>query len=81
MYRQKFQIVSHRDAFRFASDSLTTQGVSVSDAKIIIEGLVDADPYGVATHGIHRIPIYCQRLELGLTSANPRISVLSPLTY
>ena len=75
MNSQKFRIVSHRDAFKFAFDSLTQQGVSGSDAKITAEGLVDADLCGVGTHGIQSIPIYCQRLELGLTSANPQISV------
>ena len=75
MNSQKFRIVSHRDAFKFAFDSLTQQGVSGSDAKITAEGLVDADLCGVDTHGIQSIPIYCQRLELGLTSANPQISI------
>jgi LDH2 family malate/lactate/ureidoglycolate dehydrogenase len=75
MDSQKFWVVSHQDAFRFAFDSLTKQGVSGSDAKTTAEGLVDADLCGVDTHGIQRIPIYCQRLELGLISANPRITV------
>ena len=75
MNSQKFRIVSHRDAFRFAFDSLTQQEVSGSDAKTTAEGLVDADLCGVDTHGIQSIPIYFQRLELGLISANPQISV------
>ena len=75
MSSQKFRVLSHRDAFRFAFDSLTGQGVSGPDAKTTAEGLVDADLCGVDTHGIQRIPIYCQRLELGLISAAPRISV------
>ena len=29
----------------------------------------------VLIHGIQRIPIYCHRLELGLISARPKISV------
>src|SRR6056300_803955 len=75
MTSQKFRVVSHQDAFRFAFDSLIKQGVSSSDAKTTAEGLVDADLCGVDTHGIQRIPIYCQRLELGLISAKPRITV------
>ena len=75
MDSQKFRIVSHRDAFRFAFDSLTTQGVPGPDAETTAEGLVDADLCGVDTYGIQRIPIYCQRLKLGLISATPRISV------
>ena len=49
--------------------------MSGSDAKTTAEGLVDADLCDVDTHGIQRIPIYFQRLELGLISANPQISV------
>ena len=64
MSSQKFRVLSHRDAFRFAFDSLTRQGVSGPDAKTTAEGLVDADLCGVDTHGIQRIPIYCQRLKL-----------------
>ena len=64
MTSQKFRVVSHQDALRFAFDSLIKQGVSSSDAKTTAEGLVDADLCGVDTHGIQRIPIYCQRLEL-----------------
>ena len=75
MNSQEFRVVPHRDAFRFAFDSLTMQGVPDSDAKTTAEGLVDADLCGVDTHGIQRIPNYCQRLQLGLITANPRISV------
>ena len=75
MNSQKFRIVWHRDAFRFAFDSLTTQEVPGPDAESTAEGRVDADLCGVDTHGIQRIPIYCQRLKLGLISATPRISV------
>ena len=71
---QKFRVVPHRDAFRFAFDALTKQGVSDSDAKTTASGLVDADLCGVDTHGIQRIPIYCRRLKLGLIQANPQIA-------
>ncbi|MDG1156590.1 MAG: hypothetical protein P8M81_03310 [Litorivicinaceae bacterium] len=49
MNSQEFRVVPHRDAFRFAVDSLTTQGVPDSDAKTTAEGLVDADLCGVDT--------------------------------
>ena len=75
MSSQKIRVVSHRDALRFAFDSLSRQGVPGSGAKTTAEGLVDADLCGVDTHGIQRIPIYCQRLQLGLISAYPRITV------
>ena len=39
MNSQKFRVLSYRDAFRFAFDSLTTQGVSGPDAKTTAEGL------------------------------------------
>ncbi len=71
MNSQKLRVVSHREALRFAFDSLTTQGVPGSDAKTTAEGLVDADLCGLDTHGIQRIPIYCQRLQMGLICANP----------
>ncbi len=79
MSSQKFRVVSHRDALRFAFDSLTKQGVPDSDAQTTAEGLADTDVCGVDTQGIQWIGIYCQRLEQSLISANPRISTLSRL--
>ena len=74
MSNQQTRVVPHQDAFRFAFDALTKQGVSDSDAETTASGLVDADLCGVDTHGIQRIPIYCRRLELGLIQANPQIA-------
>ena len=81
MSSHKFRVLSHQDAFRFAFDPLPTQGASGPDAKTTAEGLVDADLCGVDTRGIQRIPIYCQRIKLGLISAAPRISIdnISPV--
>ena len=57
MSNQQTRVVPHQDAFRFAFDALTKQGVPDSDAETTASGLVDADLCGVDTHGIQRIPI------------------------
>lgn len=52
-------------------ESITAQlaeqaGVSRSDAAIFARILIDADVHGTATHGISRLSIYLERIELGL---------------
>jgi LDH2 family malate/lactate/ureidoglycolate dehydrogenase len=41
-------------------------GASQEDAAIFAQILIDADMHGTATHGISRLSIYLERIELGL---------------
>ncbi|MFZ4287170.1 Ldh family oxidoreductase [Variovorax sp. HJSM1_2] len=46
------------------------------DARQVAQCLVEADARGVASHGIGRIPVYTQRLRLGLVNPKPQLKVL-----
>ncbi len=45
------------------------------DARHVAQCLVEADARGVASHGIGRIPVYTQRLRLGLVNPKPQLKV------
>jgi LDH2 family malate/lactate/ureidoglycolate dehydrogenase len=45
------------------------------DAQQVAQCLVEADARGVASHGIGRIPVYTQRLRLGLVNPRPQLVV------
>lgn len=45
------------------------------DAAHVARCLVEADARGVASHGIGRIPVYTQRLRLGLVNPRPTLDV------
>jgi LDH2 family malate/lactate/ureidoglycolate dehydrogenase len=47
----------------------------MDDAQQVAQCLVEADARGVASHGIGRIPVYTQRLRLGLVNPRPQLQV------
>lgn len=54
---------------------LQHHGLPQGHAEIVAESLLHANLRGVDSHGITRLPIYVQRLELGLVEPNPEIRV------
>lgn len=50
-------------------------GVPRIAASILADALVDADLHGVSTHGVSRLGIYLERIELGLIDPNAELSV------
>ncbi|MEO5589592.1 MAG: Ldh family oxidoreductase [Gemmatimonadaceae bacterium] len=50
-------------------------GVPEASAEILADALVDADLHGAGTHGVSRLPIYLERIELGLIDPNAELSV------
>ncbi len=52
----------------------THAGIPPSDALILAQSLVDADARGIHTHGLSRLPIYLERIRLGLI--DPRATLV-----
>jgi (2R)-3-sulfolactate dehydrogenase (NADP+) len=59
-----------------ATDALRTSGASATSAQITAKYLVAADAQGLETHGVTRVPTYCDHLKSGraLGNAQPRIA-------
>lgn len=60
---------------RFTREVFAAYGLPGEDAGVIADDLVEADLRGVYSHGVSRIPIYCDRLRRGLVNTAPKISV------
>jgi len=58
-----------------ATDALRASGASATSAQITAKYLVAADAQGLGTHGVARVPTYCDHLKSGraLGKAQPRI--------
>lgn len=52
-----------------------TNGIPEADAETITKGLILSDLRGVYSHGVVRIPMYCERLRHNLVNRNPDISI------
>lgn len=50
-------------------------GVPSGNAQIFADVLVDADLYGVSTHGLSRLNIYLRRIELGLIDPRAELRI------
>lgn len=59
----------------FCATVLTNVGLSADHADIVADSLVDANLRGVDTHGVVRLPIYVQRMEMGLIATQPQVRV------
>ncbi len=60
---------------RFTRDAFLARGLPDADAETIAEDLVEADLRGLSSHGVARIPTYCERLRRGLVNPVPDISI------
>jgi LDH2 family malate/lactate/ureidoglycolate dehydrogenase len=60
-------------ARRFVAGLMRASGLAEGDARIVAECLVRADLRGVETHGLMRLPIYLERLRLGVANPRPRL--------
>lgn len=66
-------LLSQQDLIRFATDALTARGVPALDAALTASSLVQADQRGIYSHGLLRLPLYCEALRLGGINAVPRL--------
>ncbi len=58
---------------RFIVSALSALGIPESDAQICAARLIEADLRGVETHGIFRLPQYCQRIRAGGLNLRPKL--------
>ncbi|MBT3361518.1 MAG: Ldh family oxidoreductase [Rhodospirillales bacterium] len=68
-------IFSAKNLRRFGFDCFCALGLSDPHAKLVADGLVEADLRGLSSHGVSRIPTYCERLRRGLVNPTPNIAV------
>lgn len=59
---------------RFATDALGSLGVPADDAALTARSLVQADQRGIYSHGLLRLPLYCEALRLGGINPTPSMS-------
>ena len=52
-----------------------THGLSAADATTAARALVKANLRGVDSHGVARVPMYCERLRRGVANPVPDIQV------
>jgi L-2-hydroxycarboxylate dehydrogenase (NAD+) len=74
----KMQKATHYDAIRIkkiTQDIFMANGLSEYDADTIAEGLILSDLRGVYSHGVVRVPMYCERLRHELVNRKPNIFV------
>ena len=62
-------IVNHEALAAYISDLMQTQGVPADEAQIIGEHLVEAEMFGVTSHGVSRTSTYMKRLHEGVVNA------------
>ena len=57
----------------FITSALVTVGLPDQDSAICAARMTEADLRGVDTHGIFRLPHYCQRIRVGGINLRPRV--------
>lgn len=62
---------------RYGSAILSAAGLPEPAADIVAASLVDANLRGIDSHGVTRIPIYVERLRVGIVDPRPEIRVVS----
>lgn len=60
----------------FCRQALVATGMREDDARLSAEVLVEADLRGVHSHGVVRLPIYVERLRLGVMTPKPTMKTL-----
>lgn len=60
---------------RFAVAALRSTGVAATHAQEVARCLLNADLWGVDSHGMSRLPIYVERLQRGIVNKAPAMKV------
>ncbi|KAL6248562.1 hypothetical protein RBB50_004817 [Rhinocladiella similis] len=78
---QEVHYVQPADHQKFVQDVLSANGVSLENAAIISNCLLQADLRGVDTHGANRIPTYIERIRHKILdpAANPTLNQVTPV--
>lgn len=61
--------------YGFTKAVLLTGGLPDADAALVADGLVRANLRGIDSHGVARVPIYCERLRRHCINPRPQIKV------
>lgn len=64
----------------FAGAIFHKLGLSEEDAEIVSDVLITTDLRGISSHGVARIPVYAERIKLGLINPKPNNQVLKENT-
>ncbi|MGH2819423.1 MAG: Ldh family oxidoreductase, partial [Actinomycetota bacterium] len=67
--------IGHEELRSFCEDVLEAAGLSSEHASVVGGSLVEANLRGVDSHGVMRLPIYVQRMEMGLVNVRPELRV------
>ena len=63
--------------YRFVQDVFVKVGLSIEDASLASEVLVQADYSGVESHGIARLTQFVTRIQKGAINKNPTITQIN----
>jgi ureidoglycolate dehydrogenase (NAD+) len=65
-------LIAPADLERWTQDLLEAAGLDAAAAETVAVSLVDANRRAVDSHGVARIPVYCERLRAGHTNGRPQ---------
>ena len=60
----------------FCCNVLESVGIPHADAEIATDVIMQAERFGVASHGLVRLPHYVKRIELGSINPHPHIQIV-----
>ncbi len=69
------KIFKENDLLEIVQRIFQAHGIPQKDAAITAEGLVCADLRGVYSHGVVRVPMYCERLRHNLVNREPDLTI------
>jgi ureidoglycolate dehydrogenase (NAD+) len=65
---------------KICTDILYKNGISLDDAKLVADSIIDADLHGTSSHGVSRMSIYINRIKKGGVISNPDIKLIKETT-
>lgn len=68
--------ISKSDLKELVKSILTRNGLKSDDAEIVSETYIQADCYGVNTHGIKILPSHIEKMKLGGYNLNPQFKIV-----
>lgn len=68
--------VVEADIREFAIKTLSASGLAGPDAEAVTDGLILATKRGVTTHGVFRLPQYCEGIKSGKINGKPQVGIL-----
>ena len=69
--------IAAEDLMRWLPMIFGNHGLPASDARTAARALVKANLRGVDSHGVARVPMYCERLRRGVANPTPEIKVFT----